>query len=57
MVLSNAPSARLDYIEIVDLRSFKPVNRIDSPTLVALAAFFEKARLIDNTVLRPTDAS
>ena len=52
-VIRGAPSARIDYIEIVDLQSFQPVSRIDAPTLVAVAVLFEKARLIDNTILRP----
>jgi pantoate--beta-alanine ligase len=52
-VILRAPSARIDYIEIVDLESFQPVSRIEAPTLVAVAVFFEKARLIDNAVLHP----
>ena len=52
-VLSRAPSGRIDYLEFVDLQSFHPVTRIEHPVLVALALYFEKTRLIDNTILRP----
>jgi pantoate--beta-alanine ligase len=51
-VLREAPSARIDYIELVDWQTFQPVTRIVTDTLVAVAVFFEKARLIDNTILR-----
>ena len=51
-IIRRSKSAHTDYIEIVDLKTFQPVSKIDSPTLVALAVFFEKTRLIDNTVLR-----
>ena len=54
-VFRHAPSARIDYIEIVDLETFQPVSKITKPTLVAVAVFFEKARLIDNTILRPAE--
>lgn len=51
-VIRQAPSARIDYIELVDWQTFQPVTRIASDTLVAVAVFFERARLIDNTILR-----
>lgn len=53
VVIHKAATARIDYIEIVAVQNFQPVSRIEEPTLVAIAVFFEKARLIDNTVLRP----
>ena len=52
-VIHESPTGQIDYIEIVALRNFQPVVRIEEPTLVAIAVFFEKARLIDNTVLHP----
>ena len=42
---------RLDYAEIVDAATLEPVERIDGDTLVALAAFVGKARLIDNVTI------
>lgn len=42
--------ARIDYIEVVDSLSLKPVEIIDKPTLVAIAVFIGKTRLIDNFI-------
>lgn len=53
IILSTSPSARVDYIEVVDWDTFQPLIRIEKETLVALAICYEKARLIDNTILRP----
>ncbi len=47
------PLARLDYVEAVDDDTLRPVDRIAGRTLLAVAARFGKARLIDNVVLRP----
>jgi len=51
-IIAAAPSATLDYIEIVDDETLEPVARTDRPALVALAVKFSKTRLIDNTVLK-----
>ena len=51
--LASAPLARIDYVEIVDAETLQPVSRIDQPTLLALAAFFGRTRLIDNLVVEP----
>jgi len=45
--------ARIDYVELVDAETLRPVNRIERPTLLALAVFFGSTRLIDNRVLDP----
>ena len=42
---------RLDYAEVVDAATLEPVERIDADTLVALAAFVGKTRLIDNVTI------
>jgi len=47
------PTARIDYVEVVDAETMEPLEVIDRPALVALAVFFGETRLIDNTVLRP----
>jgi pantoate--beta-alanine ligase len=47
------PLARLDYAEAVDDETLDPVGEIRRPVLLAVAAFFGKARLIDNVVLQP----
>ena len=47
------PLARLDYAAITDTRQLDPVATIssDEPTLISMAIFFGKTRLIDNIVL------
>ncbi|HEX4489511.1 MAG TPA: pantoate--beta-alanine ligase [Terriglobales bacterium] len=42
---------RLDYLEIVDPDSLKPLDKLDKPALAAVAAFVGKTRLIDNITL------
>ena len=51
--LAGAPLARVDYAEIVDADTLQPVTRIEKPTLLALAVFFGRTRLIDNLVIEP----
>ncbi len=51
--LAGAPLSRMDYVEIVDEETLQPVQRIERPTLMALAVFFGRTRLIDNLVVRP----
>ena len=41
---------RLDYVEIVELESLKPVNEIKKDTLIAVAVFIGATRLIDNFI-------
>lgn len=45
-------TGRVDYIELVDDESLRPVEKLETPVLAALAVKFSGARLIDNTVLR-----
>jgi pantoate--beta-alanine ligase len=49
------PLARIDYVEVVDAETLQPVERIERPTLIALAVFFGKARLIDNCLVAPPE--
>ncbi len=49
--LREMPLARLDYLECVDADTLQPVREITGPVLLAVAAYFGKARLIDNKVL------
>jgi pantoate--beta-alanine ligase len=46
--LNKEPLAKIDYIEIVDSASLKPVKNIDNSILVAIAVYIGKTRLIDN---------
>ena len=52
-VVEAEPLARLDYVAITDTRRLDPVAIIsnDEPTLISIAVFFGKTRLIDNIVL------
>jgi pantoate--beta-alanine ligase len=50
--LTKADLARVDYLEIVDTARLQPLQQISGEALVALAVYFGKTRLIDNTLLR-----
>jgi len=43
--------AQVDYIEIVDVDTFKPVKRVKGRILIALAVHVGRARLIDNIIV------
>jgi len=50
--IESEPRARLDYVTVSDTETLEPVERIDErPTLIAVAAYIGKTRLIDNTIL------
>jgi pantoate--beta-alanine ligase len=48
--ISSVKEVKLDYAEIVDLKTLQPVSTIDGPTLVAAAIFIGGTRLIDNYI-------
>jgi len=47
-VIKAAPLAQIDYIEIVDAETLKPVEAIGANSVLLIAVFFGKTRLIDN---------
>ncbi len=49
--VASAPLGREDYIELRDAETLEAVERVEARAVLALAVFFGKARLIDNTVL------
>jgi pantoate--beta-alanine ligase len=50
--VESEPRARLDYVTIADAETLDKLDRVDDrPTLIALAAYVGKTRLIDNTIL------
>jgi len=51
-VFEAVPQVRIDYVELVDAESLEPLDRLERPAVLAVAAFLGKTRLIDNTVLR-----
>lgn len=50
--IGSAPLARIDYVAVADARSLQPVQAADRETIIALAVFFGRTRLIDNLALR-----
>lgn len=49
--LSTEPLARIDYVEIVDFENIQRVEKIEGETLVAIAVYIGKTRLIDNFII------
>ena len=50
--INKQPLARIDYIEIADSESLRPVKKADESLLIAIAVFIGKTRLIDNFTFR-----
>jgi pantoate--beta-alanine ligase len=50
-IVGEAPLGRIDYVDLVDARTLQPIESPGSNSLLALAVFFGKTRLIDNIVL------
>jgi pantoate--beta-alanine ligase len=49
--IQTAPLAKIDYVELVDAENVRPIEVVRPNSLLALAVFFGKTRLIDNTRL------
>jgi len=47
-VINEAPLARIDYVEVIDAETLKPVEMIRANSVLVLAVFFGETRLIDN---------
>jgi len=56
-VINEAHLARLDYVELVDAETFKPVEIIRANSVLLLAVSFGNTRLIDNIRLGLGDAA
>jgi len=56
-VFAAVPSARVDYISLVNWQDFTPAQTLSGDTLIALAVFIGKTRLIDNTRLGSGDST
>jgi pantoate--beta-alanine ligase len=50
-IIGEASLARIDYIDLVDAESLEPIQFVRPKSLLALAVFFGKTRLIDNILL------
>jgi len=49
-VLREQPSIRVEYLEIVDPQTMRPVEEIHGPVRVAAAVWIGETRLIDNVL-------
>jgi pantoate--beta-alanine ligase len=47
-IIGKAPLARIDYVDLVDAENLRPIEIVRPNSLLALAVFFGKTRLIDN---------
>lgn len=45
------PATRIDYISFVDRWTLEPVRKVDGNTILALAVWVNKVRLIDNCLV------
>lgn len=49
-VIEREPLAKIDYVELVDWNTLKPVDTVQAEVLVAVAVYIGKTRLIDNFI-------
>jgi len=47
-IITTSPLARIDYLEMVNADTLQPIEIVEPNSLIAVAAFFGKTRLIDN---------
>ena len=47
-IVTEAPLARIDYVEVADAETLQPVDVIEASSVLLLAVFFGNTRLIDN---------
>ncbi len=51
-LIKTKKNAKIDYVACVDFNTLKPVNKIHKNTLIALAVWVGKTRLIDNIIVK-----
>lgn len=49
--LETEPLAKVDYVEVVDFENIQRIDTVNGETLVAIAVFIGKTRLIDNFII------
>ena len=49
--IATEPLAKIDYVDVVDFATITPVDAISGETLVAIAVYIGKTRLIDNFIV------
>jgi pantoate--beta-alanine ligase len=52
-VLHGVPDIKIDYFDLVDPETLRPVNAVEGPVRAALAVWIGKTRLIDNVLCEP----
>ncbi len=50
--IKRVPAAKIDYISITDTLRLKEISKVSGETLMALAVFIGKTRLIDNIIVK-----
>ena len=55
-VINEGSPAKLDYVSIAAVDTLEEISNVDAPAMVSVAAWFGKARLIDNIILRQEGA-
>ncbi|MBW1742568.1 MAG: pantoate--beta-alanine ligase [Deltaproteobacteria bacterium] len=54
-LIGSYPHTQIDYVALCDPDTLEDVDRVDGPTLMALAVRVGNTRLIDNAILKPID--
>jgi pantoate--beta-alanine ligase len=54
-LIRSYPYTKIDYVAVCDLETLEDVDRLEGPTLMALAVWVGKTRLIDNAILKPIE--
>ena len=49
--LEKVPTCKVEYVSIVDAANLQPVQIVEGPAVICVAAFFGDVRLIDNLVI------
>ena len=52
-LLHTVPDIKIDYFDLVDPETIRPVNAVEGPVRAALAVWIGKTRLIDNVLCEP----
>lgn len=50
-IIATEPLAKIDYVDVVDFDTITPIDQIGECTLVAIAVYIGKTRLIDNFII------
>lgn len=56
-MIKAVPSARIDYISIVDAKELKDMQAIAGEALISLAVFIGQTRIIDNIIIKEQEPS